>query len=486
MTSLLAGLVDAAESSPIDFMDWLPPQEALHRSRANRVLLRTGNQWAGKTTAGCAEVIWRARGRHPWKPVPQRPIGGWIVSSSEQQSGILQEKLWALLPRDWVHPDTWYEPSKGAFRGKYPKVGIRSEHGGWSWYHFRWTGQHGLNLASASLDLVWFDEPPANQRAYSEVERRLTRTGGCMILTFTPVNAPIDYLRDLADKGLIEDLHFSLIPENLIPVGCTEPIKTREGQAMDAAWIEEQRALVPSYEAPVILDGAWEFQYRERVFEAFDPEKHVIRDLLRSEFGPRVRLRLCLGIDYGEEALRTIAVLVGVDDTDADAPTIYVLGEYVPDTPTALEDDARGILAMLSRVGVRWHELDEAWGDKAYTDARGRIVRKDSGLMLRAIAHRLRAAEPRPRIMGAKHGVGAGRGARQAGIRFVHMAMVRPGRFLVDASCRWGVECLLKFRGGEKDIHKDWVDALRYSLRSYALPHRPQIYVPNSLPIRRS
>jgi hypothetical protein len=471
----LAAIDDLAakvSARPLDYYRWTPPQRALLDATEARVLLRTGNQ-LGKTVAGLAEVIYRCLGAHPYKRVRPPPIEAWVITTSWSQSLAIQGKLWSLLPRDAVDPSTDYNVKTG-FGGHNPVVEFLNG----SVIRIKTSGQGGLKLAGATIHFILADEPLPSSRIYQEADRRLLRTGGALYQTMTPVNAPIEWVRDAAEAGKIRDLHFRMTPENFIPEGSTRPlrIQTETGARvpMDADWIAGQRAMVLSWEEPVILDGEWEFRAVDRVFENFQPDQHVIGRLAQSGvIASGVELMLAVGLDYGEERLRTIGVLAYIDATGAH-PRVYVVGEYAPETATTSEMDAEGVIAMLARCGDRWPDLDHAHGDKRYTDARGRITKKSNRDMLGSIeAHLGTRSGLRPRIRGAKRGAGRGRGAVWRGVRWLNEAMIRPGHFYVDARCTWLTHCLQNWRGGEHEPEKDAVDALRYCLTPWILPRRP-------------
>lgn len=471
MARLLAGAVALSERDPLSLIDWLPGQEDYLRAKEHAVLLRSGNQWLGKTTAGIADFIWWARGEHPYRAAATKPVHGWIVSSSEQQSGGLASKFDALCPPAWLHPDSLFEPSKGHYRGKYPRVGIRHVSGGWSWLYFRWTGQRTLNLASATLDGVWFDEPPSSQRAFREVERRLTRTGGDLRLTFTPVNAPVDYIRDMVDEGAIRDIHYPLKPENLVPRGLTEPIRAQDGRPMDEDWINEQRQMVMGWEGAVVLDGEWEFRGTGSVFTAWDPTLHVSNGPILADSRVPEELTLSLGIDYGDDEHRQVATLIGVDDT-GEHPRVYVLDAYMSGGKTTDDMDAAEIMAMLRRNGFRWMDLECAFGDKRYAGKRGGITTKSNKGMQAEIGKLIGIPFGRmsPQIIGAKEGQGAGAGIVHRGARWLHEAMVRPDHFLVDPKCVPIIEAIGRWDWGER--YKDPIDSLRYACKPWILNRR--------------
>lgn len=449
------------EADPLAQIQWTPPQAALLESGAKRVLLRTGNQWAGKTTCGLTEVIYHCLGAHPRKDVPPPPAEWWVLTASWSQSVSIQAKLWALLPKDEIDPRTEYDPVRG-FVGRHPTVRFKNG----SLIRIKTSRQGGLSLAGSTLSGVLVDEPPTSARVYSEIERRLTRTGGRLIMTITPVNADVRWLQELCEMpdSPIADLHFPMRPENMIPEGRTQPLTTEDGVVMDQAWCDLQRRSVLPWEAPVTLDGEWAFTQAGRVFAGYDPDRHRIPNLLRSSVAPQGQVKLCLGLDYGEDALRTAGVLVYLDDSGPH-PKIYCVAEYAPQGPTTEDMDAVGILSMLAARGDTWASLDHAHGDKKYS---GRSTSKSNRSMLLALQREMKlVAPPLPAIRGAKRGAGAGAGSLWSSIRLLHDAMVRPGHFFVDARLDRLHDCLLKWQGGGREEWKDQLDALRYSVRPW-------------------
>ena len=474
---LLSPLVDWVESSPLEHIQWLPGQHAWLSDPGRRKLFRAGNQAQGKTWAGCSELIWRCLGRHPFHDTRPPPVHWWAVSSSEKQSGVLQQKFWTLAPRNQLDSRTYYDESKGAFVGKYPLARFRNG----SIVEFRWTGSRSLNLAGASLDGVWFDEPPSRQRAFTEVERRLTRTGGDLLATLTPVNAPTDYLKALCDAGKVADHWYPLRPEYLIPVGCRSPICDGAGHPMDAAWIEEQRALVPAWEVPVVIDGEWEFRLVGSVFAgAWDPQRMVKRPAF-----PSYPVKLALGTDYGGETLRQVSILIAVDDS-GDWPVVWVLDEYVADGPTTTEEDAAAVLEMLRRNGLSWADLDYAHGDKKWSGRKGDLTAKANEDFQRAVEDRLKLKRHalKPAMRNVKKGPDAGSGSRERGVRYVHQCMVRRDacHFFVHPRCEVLIRALGRWDWTEE--MKDPVDALRYALRPWILGVRARM-TPSTVRISR-
>ncbi|HYF52762.1 MAG TPA: terminase family protein [Salinarimonas sp.] len=464
----LQGLRQRAQVRPLDQVRWTPPQFALIRSRHPFNLLRTGNQF-GKTWSGCAEVIWRCLGQHPYKPVRSGPIEAWVICKSWSQSIAIQAKLWALLPKDQIAADTKFNRKTG-FAGVQKAVEFRNG----SVLRIKTIGQDTLDLESATLQYVWIDEPLGDAETFSALQMRLRRTGGHMTITMTPATSgDLTWLRELVDASppKVRDLHFRMEPQNFIPEGATVPLRTEptpenpQGELMDAGWIEREIEKTLPHQRGVRCHGEWEYATVGKVFDSFDRNKHV-RDLrdrngtLRPELLPRAKLETNVGIDYGEEALRTCGVEVYADTSGA-YPRLVVVGEYAPTEGTTVDMDVDGLLAMLAANGDTWRNVDHAWADKRYE---GRTTRKNAREYERVICRRLAlAGELRPSIRVAKKGLG--RDHKWPSVRWLHEAMIRPGHFIVDASCVWLIEALEKWEGGDSEIYKDILDALRYACR---------------------
>lgn len=449
-------LLELATTRPLDQVRWTVPQLALLECTDQYAMLRTGTQF-GKTWSGAGETIYRCLGRHPFKDVRPGPIEAWIVCKSWSQSIAIQKKLWTLLPKDEIDPETSFSDKNG-FAGVQKAVVFLNG----SIIRIKTVGQDVLDLESATIHFVWIDEPLGDEGIFGALQSRLRRTGGDILFTMTPATTgDLTWLRKLTeqDPPIVRDLHFKMEPANFIPVGATEPLCTEDGVPMDAAWCAAEREKTLPWQRGVRCDGEWEYALQGKAFEAFDRARHVVRDLAGT-FPPDRVLQVSLGIDYGEDALRTCGVLVYVD-ASTKYPRIYVMGEYAPDHGTTIEIDAAGLLEVLAVNGDRWTDLDYVWADKKYE---GKATRKNAKVLGEAVANELGVTgDLRPVIRVAKRGLK--RDHLWPSVRFLHEAMIRPGHFYVDASCTWLVEALEKWGGGEKEIYKDILDALRYSLR---------------------
>lgn len=456
----------SVEVDPLAHFLGTPPQIALWSNRSKRRLLRTGNQVGGKTTAALVEALWWATHTHPYRQTPARPVQVWFVCVSWTQSLNIQHKLWKLCPKAALTPDTLrrYSPERG-FGANAPVVTFLD--GSQIWVK---TGkQDALDQAGGTVDLVCYDEPPKRQRNFSELERRLTRTGGDLVLTMTPVNARIDWIRELAEGGGITDLHFRCTPE-MMRLSNGTVLRTDAGEVMDADWIAGERKKVMSWEEPVVIDGEWEMRAAGQLFEGWNHEAHIVRDVYGApNIGFKGRpVRLVLGLDWGDESLRTAGILCAVQrgDEKKGTPTrIWVIDEYVPKSGTTLSMDADGVLAMLARHGLRWSMLASVHGDKKYTDAKGRVTKKSNARFEAAVSLRLgTAGRTSPRVESAKKGARRGAGALWSSVRWIHERMLTPGGFMVDARCAGLIEAIDTWDGTDKHIAKDRIDGLRYAL----------------------
>lgn len=444
-------------------MRWLVPQLALLRYQGKRGLLRTGNQSYGKTTAGLAEIVYRALGRHPYKDVPPAPIEAWVLCASWSQSLAIQAKLWELVPKAAVADRCRFDPITG-FGSHNPTLILRNG----SLIRIKTTQQGALNLAGATIDVALFDEPPWSMRVWTEVLKRVQARNGIVLCTLTPINRPVGWLRELVDAGQLDDMWYPLRAEWMIPEGDTEPRRLPDGTPCDEAWVAKVRAETPTYEEPVVVDGEWETRVVGRIFDCFTEAAHV-----RPE-GPAPRgaqAKLALGLDHGSRPGRQAGVLVAVHEVPGEYPTVAVWDETPEATrPTVPEDDATDLLALLKRSGLEWADLDHVWGDRP-AGIKGEAGRKGNLDIEDALRRQLGLRDRRslkPRILDAKRGRGANQWSVDPGIRWIYHQIVR-GRMWVHPRCVRVIKALLEWDGREDSPHKDVLDALRYALRAWVI-----------------
>lgn len=452
-----ASLNESVRRTPSRYIRFLPPQDAFARSTAKFRLLRLGNQWGGKTTVSLAIVDWHCTGKHPYQKVRPPPIEAWIVCRTWSQSVSIQAKFWALCDKTEIDPGTRFDPVKG-FIGKNPCIKYRNG----SVVRFKTSQQGALDLAGATIDFVLIDEP-TSEAVYSELKKRLLRRNGTMLISLTPLGQECGYLQKEVEAGIIEDHHYPLRPEYLIPIGSDYPLLTEGGIPMDAEWCQRLRDTT-LIDAGIRIDGEWETKSLERRFTAFNDSMIVDRF-------PELELTFSLGIDHGMKAWKQVAILVGVDNADKLHPKVFVLDEYCPDANSTSEFDAIGIVRMLTRWGLRWEDLDFAVGDRAY-DARRYGGARKSNIELEYYIGQQIGYKPEPPLREAKRGSGGNDGSVDAGFRWLHKTMLRPGEFFINSKCHRLIEALRKWNGKDND-EKDPIDALRYAVWNYAIRQNP-------------
>ena len=464
------------ELHPLDYMRWTPPQLAFLRETAQFAILTLGQQLGGKTTVGLADTIWRCIGEHPYQALPPRPKGrgfqAWVVCYSHQQSLQIQAKLWALLPKDRLHPSTEYKGLAHGFRGKYPSVMLRDAHGEWATILFKTTKQGPEALASGTVDHVQVDEPTA-ANCWQELKGRVRRTAGTIRGTLTPINAPTDYLREEVEAGTVVRHRYDLTQENATPEGSTHPLTLEDGTPITDAWIAAERKRTPEAVRGVVLDGHWETRGVARYFTPFVADPRVSGTHVSTEL-PQGDVELRLGIDHGDRPGKQIAVLLAVaretearGDVYADhRARVWVVDEYTDPTGLAAPvDDARGILDMLRRHGMEWHQLTHVMGDRVHLPgtARQKSNRDLMTHLARLLGVPLDAL--RPQIRTVRKSRGNRRDYVGTGARWLYQAMAAPGGFRVSPRCERTIWALNEWTGPGPDCEeKDPVDALRYAL----------------------
>ena len=218
-----------------------------------------------------------------------------------------------------------------------------------------------------------------------------------------------------------------------------------------------------------MLDGEWEFRSVGAYFEgAWNALKLV------SPHPPKGVVWRVLGIDHGDRPGKQCAVLMVVRVGEAgEAPLVYVLDEYADVVGTASPaDDAKGILAMLARHGLKWGDLDYVMGDRVHMPGSGR--QKSNKDLVAQIAKLLKLPidQLQPKIRTAKEGEGRGAGAPRQGSRWLYHAMVAD-RFLVHPRCAKVIESAPKYTLQE-NAWKDIFDAIRYGLDRWIFGAGPQ------------
>lgn len=433
------------------------------------MLYRAGNRM-GKSTVGAAELIFRARGKHPFKQVPPAPVRLALVCFSMAQSIPIQRVLWELLGEHEgteLEEDTEFSVRTG-FRGHRPVVQFKNG----SEITIYSNAQGAGALSGSEYHWILLDEPPAED-VFGECRARVRNTGGGIGITLTPINGPpLPWLQKLCEEDedgsdpKVRDIHVRLTPESQISPLTKLPRRTKDGRPWDAAFIAEQRRMENPIDAPIRLDGEWEARTEGQFFACFDPERHVTREL------PGREMKLALGIDYAaaDRELGMCAVLTGIDlvkeEDGRTLPHLYVLDEVVVPGNTTMEVFARAILRGLQDHGIGWHELDYVFGD---IPAKTRFVASSNLELTRWLSRHLRVDKNHllPKVGSAKEGPGGSAGRKRTkDIRCRWMyGQIAGDRVRVHPRCKTLIKGLQEWDYGDRHEMKDVCDAFMYGLR---------------------
>lgn len=468
------GLAQHVERHPLDYARFSRPQMEYLTRRSRRKMFRVGNR-GEKTFCALADVAWRARKAHPYRPDWNSRVGPqhqWIVGVSWAQLIPLMRMFRSFLGRDELRRAPNWTFAKG-----WGKDSPCLEWPDGSTVTWKTMGQDRAH-AGAGLDHALIDEP-CDDETYREIERRTVRNAGDLSLSLTPINppAPLDWLRDMAAEKLVDDLHYPMT-EDLFRFADTGELMTLpDGTIMDAAWIEEQAKAVPLRWREIALHGGWDEVVTDGEFtEVFSPAKHV------HDFTLDGKEVICLGIDHGTKAYTETAVLVAVDER-TEYPSVYVIDCYEARENSTPEQDAREILALLRRHGGDWRApwLRRVVGDIPHFGGRGKHSRKSNQELAYELAKELQLARHEalnPPIWQARSGRGSNpRGSIMRRISWLHRALLRDGQVTIHPRCKSLVEAFEKFRGGSDDPHGHLIDALCYAL-DYYISRGQTRYVP--------
>lgn len=161
-------------------------QLAFHKCNKRNRWVFGGNR-TGKTECGAVEVVYIARGCHPYKTNKTNTIG-WVVSLSKQvQRDVAQKKILNYISPYWIEDIVMQAGKKD-----YPESGIidyikiKNVLGGSSIIAFKSCDQGREKFQGTSLDYVWFDEEPPEE-IYTECRMRVLDKKGEIFGTMTPL-----------------------------------------------------------------------------------------------------------------------------------------------------------------------------------------------------------------------------------------------------------------------------------------------------------
>lgn len=161
-------------------------QLAFHQCQKKNRWVFGGNR-TGKTECGAVEVVYMARGCHPYREV-KGDTSGWVVSLSTQvQRDVAQAKILHYLNPDWIEDVVMSQGRRDNYKnGVIDYILVRNIFGGVSRIGFKSCDQGREKFQGTSLDYVWFDEEPPYD-IYQECRMRVLDKNGDVFATMTPL-----------------------------------------------------------------------------------------------------------------------------------------------------------------------------------------------------------------------------------------------------------------------------------------------------------
>ena len=161
-------------------------QVKFHKCKKRNRWVFGGNR-SGKTECGAVEVVYMARGIHPYRK-NKKDTFGWVVSlSREVQRDVAQAKILSYINPSWIDDITMVSGSKDSPRyGVIDQIRVKNVFGGVSVIGFKSCDQGREKFQGSSLDYVWFDEEPPKD-IYDECRMRVIDKRGDIFGTMTPL-----------------------------------------------------------------------------------------------------------------------------------------------------------------------------------------------------------------------------------------------------------------------------------------------------------
>ncbi len=161
-------------------------QLAFHKCPKKNRWVFGGNR-TGKTECGAVEVVYFARGCHPYRKI-EKATSGWVVSLSTQvQRDVAQSKILKYLNPDWIEDIVMTSGRKDSYQnGIIDYILVKNIFGTISRIGFKSCDQGREKFQGTSLDYVWFDEEPPYD-IYAECRMRVLDKFGDIFATMTPL-----------------------------------------------------------------------------------------------------------------------------------------------------------------------------------------------------------------------------------------------------------------------------------------------------------
>jgi len=437
---------------PLELYDPTTAMDEVHRSLERLRFVRKPNQVGGSFMLA-AEVWWTALDSHPYRdPIGKGPI--WVMLADLKDGYItFCEKLWQNGSRSRLAEGCHYIEGVG-FRYRSQKMlmldnGRRIE--------FKSGTQDQMALESGTIAALFIDEPPLPGHM-SAAMQRCAVSQAPVLMNFTPVGRPVDWLRlrieGDPETGEPPSETWACFRPTLTVEDCTT-VGGRELRSQEN--IDAQIESMSPWQVSQRQFGEWEGETQDRRFLAFS-EGCIFEDLESVEF-----TELRLGMDHGEGTGKQVCYLIGYH---ADYRNYTVIGEAVAPANSTPEEVAESIVAMLESRGVSPYEIAMAYGDinsAGLAAGGGRY----NGYIENGIA-KAYGYDVSPITISTPNKRG---GSVDAGEAAMNHAM-KEGRFFIHSSCKAGLKALKNYTGPKDPKYKDQIDAMRYAVNDRLLEAR--------------
>lgn len=432
------------------------PQASVFES-PYRYTLWWGANGIGKSYA-LAELATRALAGELYWQDRTRPRTVIVCGNTWAQVSVLLAYMWQGRARSWFKDGVRFEG--GTMRGQRLHI-YTLVAGPGKGSELRLGTFRAENLAGPRADVVIGDEPLPKD-VHDELWPRLFGRGGRMYIGFTPTlgtSHKVGYAWDLVDdeqKTWAGEINTPLTLDAVTP----------RGGLVELPWVTPEE--IDQFEQGVSAIQADMRMGRSRVprmdtsyFSAWGPH-------LLDEAPAPPRVPVGIGIDHGSRPGAQRATLVAVT-RGALGGEVWVLDHYMGNGRTESEEDAQGILEMLSRHGMSIEHVDKWVGDRAHHgDWRGgkKSNERLKAALAQAVGLNVERQGWQEKLPAPLRYMRTPRKYDRSvweGVEILHRLMVgRRPRLHVHPRCRPLIEDIESWRGGLTDPHKDGIDSLRY------------------------
>ena len=223
-----------------------------------------GGNRTGKTECGAVEVLWLARGIHPYRKNKPNVVG-WVVSlSTRVQKEVAQNKILKYLNKSWIEEVIMKQGKKtSAEYGVIECIAIKNVFGGTSKIYFKSCEEGRDKFQGTSLDFVWFDEEPPED-IYVECRMRVLDKCGDIFGTMTPLKGT---------TFLYDEIYLNVHND---PEAFCLFMNWQDNPYLSAAEIKRMSVTMSSDELESRCYGRFVGKNNSLVYKEFDQNIHVV------------------------------------------------------------------------------------------------------------------------------------------------------------------------------------------------------------------